>query len=173
MDGIDIAANKATDLIRDIWTVFLCVRQSGLKLTAEKCHFGVKQIDFLGSTILPEGISHQARKIHSFLNKLNIPKPEKALQRHLGFVNDYKVYIPRMTEKLRPFYRLLRLELPSNIKSQLKDTFDLVKKALSDAVELALKQPIPGKQLVVMTDASFRIAGYALMIEDNLDQKIQ
>ena len=38
---------------------------------------------------------------------------------------------------------------------------------------MALKQPIPEKQLVLMTDASFRGAGYALMIEDNPDQKIQ
>ena len=55
----------------------------------------------------------------------------------------------------------------------MKKTFDSVNKALSDACQLALKQPIPGKQLVLMTDASFRSAGYALMIEDNPDQKIQ
>ena len=36
-----------------------------------------------------------------------------------------------------------------------------------------MKQPIPGKQLVTLTDASFRSAGCALMIEDNPDQKIQ
>ena len=30
-----------------------------------------------------------------------------------------------------------------------------------------------GEQLILMTDASFRSAGYALMIEDNPDQKIQ
>ena len=35
---------------------------------------------------------------------------------------------------------------------------------MSDACELALKQPIPGKHLVLMTDASFKSAGYALMI---------
>ena len=63
--------------------------------------------------------------------------------------------------------------MPINITSELKETFDSVNKALSDACELALKQPIPGKQLVLMTDASFRSAGYALMIEDNPDQKIQ
>ena len=34
-----------------------------------------------------------------------------------------------------------------------------------------MKQPIPGKQLVMLTDASFSSAGYALMIEDNPDQK--
>ena len=55
----------------------------------------------------------------------------------------------------------------------MKETFDSVNKALSDACELALKQPIPGKQLVLMTDASFRSAGYSLMIENNPDQKLQ
>ena len=63
--------------------------------------------------------------------------------------------------------------MPINITSELQDTFDSVKKTLSDACELALKQPIPGKQLVLMTDASFRSAGYALMTEDIPDQKIQ
>ena len=55
----------------------------------------------------------------------------------------------------------------------MKETLDSVNKALSDACQLALKQPIPGKQSVLMTDASFRSAGNALMIEDNPDQKIQ
>ena len=78
-----------------------------------------------------------------------------------------------MAEKLNPFYKLLKAEVPINVTSELKETFDSVNKALSDACQLALKQPIPGKQLVLMTDASFRSAGYALMIEDNPDQKIQ
>ena len=78
-----------------------------------------------------------------------------------------------MAEKLNPFYKLLKTEVPINITSELKETFDSVNKALSDACELALKQPIPGKQLVLMTDASFRSAGYAIMIEDNPNQKIQ
>ena len=78
-----------------------------------------------------------------------------------------------MAEKPNPFYKLLKTEAPINIRSELKKTFDSVNKALSDACELALKQSTPGKQLVLMTDASFRSAGYALMIEDDPDQKIQ
>ena len=78
-----------------------------------------------------------------------------------------------MVEKLNPFYKLLKTEVPINITSELKETFDSVNKALSDACELALKQPIQGKRLHLMTDASSRSAGYALMIEDNPDQKIQ
>ena len=78
-----------------------------------------------------------------------------------------------MAEKLNPFYKLLKAEDPINITSELKETFDSVNKAHSDACQLALKQPIPGKQLVLMADASCRSAGYALMVEDNPDQNIQ
>ena len=173
VDDIGIAANTATDLTRNIRAVFKCILPAGMKLTIEKCLFGVRQVEFLGRTISPEGISPQARKIQKFLDKLRFPKSKKALQRYLGSVNSYRNYVPRIAEKLHPFYKLLKTEVPINITSDLKESFDSVNKALSDAYELALKQPIPGKQLVSMTDASFRSAGYALMIEDNPNQKIQ
>ena len=78
-----------------------------------------------------------------------------------------------MPENPNPFYKLLKTEVPINFTSELKETFDSVNKALRDACELALNQPIPGKQLVLMTDASFRSAGFALIVEDNPDQKLQ
>ena len=168
-----IAVNNATHLTRIIRAVFKCIRPAELKLTIKRCHFGVRQVEFLGRTISPEGISPQARKIQNFLDNFRFPKSKKALQRYLGFVNYYRNYIPRMAEKFNPFYKLLKSEVPINITSELKETFDSINEVLSDACELALQQPIPGKQLVLMTDASFRSAGYALMVEDNPDQKIQ
>ena len=78
-----------------------------------------------------------------------------------------------MAEKLNPFCKLLELEVPIKITSELKETIDSVNKALSDACQLALKQFIPRKQLVLMTETSFRSAGYALIGEGNPDQKIQ
>ena len=44
LDDIGIAANNATDLTRNIRAVFKCIRQAGLKLTIEMCHFGVRQV---------------------------------------------------------------------------------------------------------------------------------
>ena len=78
-----------------------------------------------------------------------------------------------MAEELNPFYNLLKTEVPINITLELKQIFDSVNKTLSDACQLALEQPIPGKQLVLRTDASFKSAGYSLMIEGKPDQKIQ
>ena len=85
MKDIGIAANDATDLTRNIRAVFQCIRQAGLKLTIEKCHFGVRQVEFLGRTISPEGISPQARKIQNFLDKLRFPKIKKGITVVSGF----------------------------------------------------------------------------------------
>ena len=172
VDDIGIAAKNATDLTRNIRAVFKCIRHARLKLTTKKCHFGVTQVEFLGRTNSSEGVSPQPHKIQNFLNKLRFPKSKKVLQHHLGFVNYYRNYVPRMAEKLNPFYKLLTAEVPLNITSELKETFDSVNKALSDACKLALKQPIPAKQLILVNDASFRNASCAFMIEDNPDKKI-
>ena len=77
-----------------------------------------------------------------------------------------------MAEKLYPFSTLLKTDTSINITQDLVDTFELINK-LDDTCELSLEQPLPGKQLVLMTDASFRSAGYALMIEDDPQQKMQ
>ena len=63
VDDIGIAANNAMDLTRNIWAVFKCIRNAGLKLTIEKCHFGVRQVEFLGRIISSEGVLPQSQKI--------------------------------------------------------------------------------------------------------------
>ena len=77
VDDIGIAANIANDLSRNIRPVFQCVRPAGFKLTIENCHFGVRQVEFLGKAISPEGISTHARKIQTFLDKLRFPKSKR------------------------------------------------------------------------------------------------
>ena len=113
VDDTEITVKNATDLTRNIRVVFKCIRKAGLKLTIEKSHFGVRQVEFLGRTISSEGVSPQAHKIQNFLNKLRFPKSKKALQRYLGFVNFYRYYVPRRAEKLNPFYKLFEHRSPN------------------------------------------------------------
>ena len=108
---IGFAASTATDLTRNIRAVLKCIGHAGLKLTIEKCYFGVRQVEFLGRTISSKGVSPQSHKFQNILKKLSFPKSKKALQRYLGFVNYYKNYIPRMAEKLNPFYKVWTTEV--------------------------------------------------------------
>ena len=78
VDDFGIAANDTKQLCINIKTVFECFRNAGLKLSMSKCHFGVKQVDFLGRTITPDGVAPQADKVTNFLSKLRFPKSKKA-----------------------------------------------------------------------------------------------
>ena len=85
VDDIGIAANDSTRMCINIKTVFECIRKAGLKLTMAKCHFGITQVDFLGRTITPEGVSPQTEKVKQFLQKLKLPKSKKLFKGTLGF----------------------------------------------------------------------------------------
>ena len=120
LDEFGTAANDATDITRNFRAVFQCIRNAGLELTIETCHFGVRQVEFLGRTISFEGVSPQTQKVQNFLNKLRSLKSKKGLQRYLGFMNYYVKYFPRISEKLNPFYKVLKAEVPINFTSELK-----------------------------------------------------
>ena len=119
---IGTAANNATDLTRNIRAVFQRIRHTRLKLTIEKCRFGVTQVDFLGGTISSEGVSLQTHRMQSFPNKLKFPKSKNDLRRYLRFVNYYGKFLLRTVEMFNPFYNFLKAEVPMNITSDLKET---------------------------------------------------
>ena len=77
VDDTEIAANSATDITRNIRAVFQRICNAGLKLTIEKCHLGVRQVEFLGRTISSEGVSPQTHKIQIILKIIEIPQIQK------------------------------------------------------------------------------------------------
>ena len=87
VDDIDIAANDAEHLIKNIRTTFECISEAGLKLTMHKGHSGATEIDFLGKTNTPEGVKPHKESITNFLEKSKFPKSKKALQQYLGFLS--------------------------------------------------------------------------------------
>ena len=174
VDDIGIAANTPEQLIKNLRAVFQCLRKAGLKLSMTKCHFGVQEVDFLGRPITTNGVAPQKQKIANFLEKFKFSRSKKALQRYIGFLNYYRNYIPRLAERLTPFFQLLKT---TDAKTKIPITPDIMEEfrekneALDRHCQLALRQPLPGKQLVLMTDASFQAAGYAVVIEDDHYQK--
>ena len=174
VDGIGIATNTPEQLIKNLRAVFQCLRKADLKLSMAKCHFGVQEVDFLGRTITTKRVAPQKQKITKVLEKVKFPRSKKAFQRYIGFLNYYRNYIPKLAERLTPFLQLLKT---TDAKAKIPITPDIMKKfrelneALDRCCQLALRQPLPGKQLVLMTDASFQAAGYAVLIEDDPNQK--
>ena len=129
-----------------------------------KCHFRVQEVEFLGRTITTKGVAPQKQKITKFFKKFKLSRSKKALQRYIGFLIFYRNYIPSLAERLTPFFQLLTT---TDAKAKILITPDIMKEyrqineALGRCRQLALRQPLPCKQLVLMTDASFQAAGYS------------
>ena len=85
----------------------------------------------------------------------------------MGCLNYYRNYIPRLSEKLTPFFKLLTKDEKVLITPDLLEKFTEINKALDRCCELALKQPLPNKQIALKTDASFSAAGYAVVIDES------
>ena len=144
VDDIGIAANTPGQLIKNLRAVFQCLRKAGLKLSMAKCHFGIQEVDFLGRTITTKGVAPQRQKITKFLGKVNFPRSKNAFQRCIGFPKYYRNYLPRLAERLTPFFQLLKT---TDTKTKIPITPDIVREfrkineALDRCCQLALRQP--------------------------------
>ena len=171
VDFIGIAAFDADHLINNLRATFECIRESGIKLTMHKSYFRATGFAFLGRTIALGGVKPQKERIANFLEQTKFPKSKKALQRYLAFLNNYRNYLPRLSGKLVPFFHLLKKDEKVLVTTELVEQFNEINRDLDMCSQLALKQPLPNKHMVVLTDASFTAAGYAILTEDDPNQK--
>ena len=138
VDDIGIATNPPEELKNNLREVFQCIRAAGLRLSMAKCQFGAKEVEFLGRTISPAGVAPQSHKIQKHLQTIKFPRTKKGLQRYIGFVNYYRNYIPRLSEKIAPFHELIKSDKPVKIDQELISNFEAINKSLDNACGLWL-----------------------------------
>ena len=109
VDDIGIAANNIEELVDNIESDFIKIRQAGLKLSMAKCAFGHPEIEFLGLSITSKGVAPIEEKIDKFLKNIKLPTSVKSLQRYIEFVQFYRRYIPKLAEKPVPLYKLSQI----------------------------------------------------------------
>ena len=107
-----------------------------------------------------------------FSRKYDSRNPKRQVQKYIGFVKYYRNCIPRLSEKVIGMYELLKVDSKIRIPEELDNNFKEINASLAGACGLAFRQPKAGKQYFLMTDASFRASGYALMIEEKDERKL-
>ena len=171
VDDIGIAANDAEHLIKNLRATFECIREAGLKLTMHKCHFGATEIDFRGRTITPEGVKPQRESITNFLEKKrNSRNPKRLCKDTLdSSITTETTY--RDCQKIGSLFSTTQEGREGLSDIGLIQQFNEINRDLDRCSQLALRQPLPNRQLFLMTDASFTAAGYAILTEDDPNQK--
>ena len=168
VNDFGIATNTPQQLIKNLRAVFQCLRKAGHKLSMAKCHFGVQEVDFLGRTETIEGVAPQKQTIAKFLEQHQISPIHESTATTHRILHYYRNYIPRLAKRLAPFFQLPKTTDP---QTEIPITPDIMKeiREIDEAVDrycqLALRQSLPGKQLVLRTDENFPAAGYAVLIE--------
>ena len=178
MDDLRTGAIDFQGLYGNLKAIFTCIRNSGLKLSMGKCEIGVPEITFLGRTISSEGTSPIKAKIDKFLSNLNMPKNFKQVKRLVGFFQYFRTYLPNLSERLLPFYKLLKCNNSIEITDEHRKSMSELIEMLNNACKITLRQPKTDLQYVILSEASYYSAGYVLMVEDyvlnqeGLEQKL-
>ena len=69
-----------------------------------------------------------------------------------------------------PWYKIIRKNVEFIVQDEHLESFGNIKKDLIKATEASLRLAKPGKQYVILCDASYYSTGFVLMNEDYLEQ---
>ena len=135
-------------------------------IQSQKCEFGKGSFTFLGSKITSIAMAPITEKRDKLLLSIKPPRTLKQERRFIGFCQFYKAYIPRLAEKLLPFYPLIKSDTEFVTKYDHISTIEQMKKELKTICENSLRLPKKRLQYVIPAYASFYAAGYVLMVKD-------
>ena len=108
LDDLCTGARPFDELLSNLRSILQCNRTSRLKQTMNKCEFGVAEISYLSSTLSSSGTSLKREKVKQFLLKIKMPKNHKQIKRMIGFFQYFRKFLPKLSDSLVPFYKLLK-----------------------------------------------------------------
>jgi Reverse transcriptase (RNA-dependent DNA polymerase)/RNase H-like domain found in reverse transcriptase len=129
------------------------LKQHGLVINAEKCQFGVTQVDYLGHQVSASGIRPLEDRLTT-IRRHPQPKTVAQLQTYLGLINFYRRFFRNAAAVLRPLTEALRGGGTADLQwtPEMQAAFAASKEALCAATELA--HPLPGEEISLAVDAS-------------------
>ena len=154
LDDILIASESEDQHVKHLTMLFDRLEENGLVVKTEKCLLGVSEIDFLGHRVSKDGILPLPAKVRA-ISSFPAPTTVTSLEKFVGMVNFYHVFVPKAAEVMKPLYKALSTKpRPKELDwtSELDHAFQEAKRLLADAT--LLHHPVPGARTVLTTDAS-------------------
>ena len=159
IDDVIVYSKDMTHHMSHLQEVFDRFRKANLRMNPAKCHFGLRQVQFLGHTITDAGIKPNEDKVR-VMAEFPVPKNVKALRSFLSLVSFYRRYVYRHSEIVSPLLKLLRKDAEYIWDESCQAAFEKMKIAMTTAP--ILKLPVIGQQFYLLTDASRQAISYTL-----------
>jgi hypothetical protein len=151
LDDILIYSSSPDLHIAHVKAVLEKLMEAQLSLKLEKCEFSVRQVQFLGFVISPQGIEMDPEKISAVLLW---PKPQNArdIQVFLGLANFYRRFIKNFSKIAQPLTAMLKKNATFHWNADTDIAFLRIKEQM--VMGPVLRHYDSNKPCIIETDAS-------------------
>ncbi|KAJ8362815.1 hypothetical protein SKAU_G00116460 [Synaphobranchus kaupii] len=151
LDDVIIYGATADEHDRRLKAVLRSLKDAGLQLNEDKCHFNQTSLRFLGHSVSAQGILPDKDHIEAVLNA-PAPADAAALRSFLGLVSWYSKFLPNYATVVEPMRACIRQDTDYIWTDEAQTSFTKVKELLVGSPALALFDP--ALPTVISTDAS-------------------
>lgn len=160
LDDLLIFSNGSyEDHLQKVQKVLERLHSKNLAVNALKSYWAVKEVDYLGFRLTPNGVMPQARKVKAILD-VKPPRTRKQVRHFIGLVNYYRHMWRKRSHILAPLTALASNSVPFKWTDEHQAAFEEVKRTISK--EVMLNFPDYSKGFQLKTDASNRQIGAVL-----------
>ncbi|XP_046407451.1 uncharacterized protein LOC124172088 [Ischnura elegans] len=146
LDDVTVCGHDQQEHDQNLERFLGAVEKYNLTLNQDKCKYSTKSVKILGYLIEDRVIKPDPDRLAPLMN-LPVPNDMPALQRTLGMFAHYCRWIPKFSEKIRPFL----VKGPFPLSEEAVTTFNSLKKDVAEASLSAIEENTPFR---VETDAS-------------------
>ena len=107
LDDIVIFSSSKEQHLQDLKEVFKIIREHGLKINLEKCHFFMEEVKVLCHLLTIEGIKPTTAKVEA-IKRWKQPTNLTELRSFLGTVSYYRKFIANFSKIAKGLYKLMR-----------------------------------------------------------------
>ena len=151
VDDILIAGRDDLEHQERLVEVLNRIKENGLRIKKEKCHFNVSSIEYLGFVVDKDGVHKTDDKVRA-VRDAKVPTDVKELQAFLGLVTFYGKFVKDLATIASPLYALLGKGVPWVWDDRCQEAVKRIKAEITSPKFLVhFDQDLP---LKLVTDAS-------------------
>ena len=176
IDDLITWSRNIGELINNLKEIFKLLREFGLVLNPEKCHFGMSEVEYVGHLINEEGITFSQDKLKSVENFVQ-PRTMGELKSFVGLGSYFRNHIPSYSTLVHPLSTMLEGYTKKLRKRPLQWTdetfqcFEAVKTTIVHCQQLFFRNTEAPIRLY--TDASdYGIGAYLCQVVEDIEQPI-
>lgn len=168
IDDIVIKSESPSKHADELREIFGQKRKYNMRLNQEKLNFGIKSIKFLGFMLAHQGIEANLDKCETIIEMTRLANV-KEVQRLVGRLASLSRFVPRLAEKARPLFKLLKKPQQFEWSVECEVAFEQFKSFLASPSILC--KPESGRDLLLYLSVTDTTVTTVIVQEEGKQQR--